>query len=663
MSETLCQKCGASNRTTARFCAECGTPLLGGVPASGNAEKPDAPSLVGTVLQGRYRIDQELGRGGFGAVYRAWDNNLSRACAVKENLDTSPEAHRQFAREATVLANLSHPNLPRVTDHFVIPDQGQYLVMDYVEGDDLATILQRQGTLPLGRTIGWVTQVAEALEYLHSRVPPVFHRDIKPANIKITPQGRATLVDFGLVKVSDPHLKTTVGARAVTPGYAPPEQYGRGSTDARTDLYALAATMYSMLTGRDPLESVQRISGGWMPPASQVNPRVPQPVSQVIERGMALDPRQRYQNAQEFKAALQAALQGPGEFEAVPRTVVAEPVQPVREAGMRPMRGTVAAPPMAAPSVRASQPRSGGIPMALLVFGGLALLVLIGGVVIGAVVWGINAQQVAAQQTATSAFKATQSQATRFYEATQTEQAGATATRVAQSTGTALAIVRATEAAQATSAARANMTATARAWPTLTAQARLQATEQTWQGLASSIGISPARTLVYGPVSDSLPHEPDDGYVETYDTEVDLTDFVVEVWFSAPFASSSEDVWDMGFLFRWVDGYNNLRFIIDSDGDWKLSNLSGDSAKYDFEDLESGTLYNLNLAAGGLNKVMLIAQGSRGWVFVNDEYITELDLSIRTSGGDIMAATGLIRGHEKAGETTYFEGFTIWSLP
>src|SRR5512137_2167770 len=175
------------------------------------------PLQTGQVFNNRYRIVKLLGQGGFGAVYRAWDSNLNKPCALKENLDVSPEAQRQFMREATILANLSHPNLPRVTDHFSLPGQGQYLVMDFVEGEDLASLQQRQGgALPVGQVLGWINQVADALTYMHSLQPPVVHRDIKPANIRITPEGRAMLVDFGLVKIYDPGMQTTLGARAVT---------------------------------------------------------------------------------------------------------------------------------------------------------------------------------------------------------------------------------------------------------------------------------------------------------------------------------------------------------------------------------------------------------------------------------------------------------------
>ncbi|MFM8322352.1 MAG: serine/threonine-protein kinase, partial [Chloroflexota bacterium] len=306
MAENTCPKCQTANRDSARFCTGCGAPLLSGLPPqpaeTPSALPPSAPANAAPppgalVLLNRYRIEHELGRGGFGAVYRAWDQNLSRTCAVKENLDTSTEAQRQFQREATTLANLSHPNLPRVTDHFSLPSQGQYLVMDFVDGEDLASYLAREGRVPLDQALDWAFQALDALVYLHSRQPPVLHRDIKPANLRLTPDGRVMLVDFGLVKMYDPSLKTTLGARAVTPGYAPPEQYGTGRTDARSDIYALGATLYRMLSGADPLESVQRIAGGQLAPARELNPHVPPALSQALEKAMALDPGQRFQSA------------------------------------------------------------------------------------------------------------------------------------------------------------------------------------------------------------------------------------------------------------------------------------------------------------------------------------------------------------------------------
>ena len=265
---------------------------------------------TGIIIANRYRIVKLLGQGGFGAVYKVWDLNLNRACALKENLDTWSEAERQFMREAQVLASLAHPNLPHVSDYFSVPEQGQYLVMELVEGEDLESLVQRQGPLAPHQALHWIGQIADALQYMHNQHPPVIHRDIKPANIRITPDGRAVLVDFGLAKVYDSHLKTTVGARAVTEGYSPPEQYGTGSTDARTDIYALAATLYTLLTGQQPQESVQRIVNDQVELVDRTNAQIKPEVGQAIARSMSLNPSHRYQAVQEFKLALTSGAPG-----------------------------------------------------------------------------------------------------------------------------------------------------------------------------------------------------------------------------------------------------------------------------------------------------------------------------------------------------------------
>lgn len=262
------------------------------------------PLSTGSVLINRYRIVKLLGQGGFGAVYKAWDLNLKCPCALKENLGTDTEAQEQFQREATILAHLTHPGLVRVTDYFTIPGKGQYLVMDYIQGEDLQAMLDASHTIPEDKALDWVGQVCDVLTYLHKQNPAVIHRDIKPANIKINPEGRAILVDFGIAKMYDPNRKTTVGARAVTPSYSPPEQYGKGKTDGRTDIYALGATLYAILTGREPVDAMARSTGTPLPAPRQVNPSISHPVEQAIMRAMALVPDQRLQNAAEFKAAI-----------------------------------------------------------------------------------------------------------------------------------------------------------------------------------------------------------------------------------------------------------------------------------------------------------------------------------------------------------------------
>ena len=263
------------------------------------------PLLTGQVLCNRYRVEELLGQGGYGAVYKAWDQNLERPCAIKENFDTSDHAQRQFKREAQILYDLSHPNLPKVIDHFVIPEQGQYLVMEFIDGRDLNQML-RDGPLPEEKVFSWIMQVCDALSYMHRQDPPVIHRDVKPANIKITPGGKAMLVDFGISKVFDSDRPTTMAARAVTPGFSPPEQYGRGNTDARSDIFALGATMYTLLTGVTPHDSVDTLTGAAPDagPARKLNPRISQTVSACIQKAMELRPESRWQSVNEFAQAL-----------------------------------------------------------------------------------------------------------------------------------------------------------------------------------------------------------------------------------------------------------------------------------------------------------------------------------------------------------------------
>jgi serine/threonine protein kinase len=264
----------------------------------------------GEVINNRYRIVKLLGQGGFGAVYRAWDLNFEVACALKENIENTPEAQRQFVREAQIIYTLRHSNLPQVKDYFQIPGQGQYLVMDYVEGEDLLQKLEHSGrALPQEQALAWTDQICDALIYLHGQTPPVIHRDIKPANIKITPQGTAVLVDFGIAKKFDPQSHTTAGARAVTPGYSPFEQYGKAQTDVRTDVYALGATLYTLLTYHEPTDSIARMAGADLPTLRQLNPAIPPEIESIILRAMQLMPENRYQSVAEFKMDLKGISQ------------------------------------------------------------------------------------------------------------------------------------------------------------------------------------------------------------------------------------------------------------------------------------------------------------------------------------------------------------------
>jgi eukaryotic-like serine/threonine-protein kinase len=260
---------------------------------------------AGTLLNSRYRIISTLGQGGMGAVYHAIDENLGIAVAVKENLFLTDEYARQFQREASILAGLRHPNLTRVSDYFTLQGQGQYLIMDYIDGEDLRMRLERLKQLPEKEVIIIGVLICEALSYLHSRKPPVVHRDIKPGNIKITPEGEILLVDFGLAKVMSTGQVTTTGARAMTPGYSPPEQYGTARTDPRSDIYSLGATLYAALTGLIPEDGLARATGKVeLTQVRTLLPKVNRRLAAAMEKALAVDPEMRYQNAELFRNAL-----------------------------------------------------------------------------------------------------------------------------------------------------------------------------------------------------------------------------------------------------------------------------------------------------------------------------------------------------------------------
>lgn len=326
------------------------------------------PLHVGQVLENRYRIDALLGQGGMGAVYRAQDLHLDRPVALKENALATPESARQFESEAKMMARLRHPNLPAVSDHFVSPGGAQYLVMEYVEGEDLGQMLTRRGPLPEAEVRSWIEQVCDALTYLHGQRPPVIHRDIKPSNIKITPDGRVYLVDFGIAKLGEAGVKTATGAIGVTPGFSPPEQYGEGSTDARSDIYALGATLYTLLAGQPPPESVLRaIQSASLRPLQALRPDVSPAVAQAVDAALQTSPTRRPASAAAFRALLRTGRT------AAPATPVASGA-----AAARPVPAPVQAKP--APARPARSRRGGADPVLWILVAAAAVVLVAGGI-------------------------------------------------------------------------------------------------------------------------------------------------------------------------------------------------------------------------------------------------------------------------------------------
>jgi serine/threonine-protein kinase len=274
---------------------------------------------IGTVLRDRYRLKDVVGHGGMGNVYLAEDLRLpGRLCAIKEvqpEANASPEArrqeHNQFLREASLLAQLDHPNLPKVSDFFAEGGR-DYLVMDYVPGKNLKELIDEsriQGSyLDVGMVNAWAQQIMDAVEYLHRQDPAILHRDVKPSNIKLTPDGRIKLVDFGLAKVmaTDNSSTITVIQGRGTAYYTPLEQYGAESehTNAKSDIYALGATLYHLLSGSPPPEAKERfLNPAVMRPLRKVNNAVPARMSDAIDWGLEMHPDNRPDSVEMFRMA------------------------------------------------------------------------------------------------------------------------------------------------------------------------------------------------------------------------------------------------------------------------------------------------------------------------------------------------------------------------
>ncbi len=277
--------------------------------------------MIGECLRGRYAIVGKIGQGGMGAVYLAEDQRLKgRRVAVKviqlNTTTTSATAGEALTNEARMLAQLDYPTLPRVSDFFTadtLENTPLVLVMDYIAGQDLGEVVKearRKGRfLPPSQVLAWAETLCDTLTYLHLQEPPVLHRDIKPANIKLAPDGTLRLVDFGIAMQNDPADEATMTqARGLgSLPYMPLEQYGTdlSGNDPRADIYALAATLYHLLTGQQPLSAQERFlqPARFQPPSALVAGLDPH-IERAIMRGMALKPEERPASAEAFKAEL-----------------------------------------------------------------------------------------------------------------------------------------------------------------------------------------------------------------------------------------------------------------------------------------------------------------------------------------------------------------------
>ncbi len=282
---------------------------------------------TGTLLQNRYLIEKQIGEGGMGAVYLAIDQRFGSTVAIKETFFKDDELGLAFEREAHLLNSLHHPVLPHVSDYFA-ENNGYFLVMQFIEGEDLFETLKREGAFPVKDVVRWTDQLLDALDYLHSQEPPIIHRDIKPQNLKITARGEVILLDFGLAKLSSEDSSGMKSIFGYSRKYSPLEQIQGTGTDARSDIFALAATAYHLLTGKPPIEVIARASEiihGNSDPlrlASEINDKIPAGVANVLTSALALNAAKRFASAKAMRIALEhSVIEIPPDTEKLPNPI------------------------------------------------------------------------------------------------------------------------------------------------------------------------------------------------------------------------------------------------------------------------------------------------------------------------------------------------------
>jgi eukaryotic-like serine/threonine-protein kinase len=294
---------------------------------------------IGQVINNRYRILSVDSQNRQEVFYSGWDISLNLPVNIQEIPNIAPDCVQRFGYEARRLSNLRHPSLPYVVDHFNVLGQGQYLILENVEGKDLQSLITESGKhLSWAHVVSWFGQVGDAVAFLHQQSPPIIHREVKPANIKIIPSGQAILVGNGISYCAVPDLRATFVPDTDSLVYLSPEFY-TDEVDIRSDIYAFGATLYTALTGRLPLESLKRQAGQPMIVPHQLNPTIPPGIEQAIIKAMQLAPSQRYQSMPEMLAALGIAA-GMSHANA-PTVRIAQPENPAPTGAVKKSNGWI----------------------------------------------------------------------------------------------------------------------------------------------------------------------------------------------------------------------------------------------------------------------------------------------------------------------------------
>ena len=644
---------------------------------------------------GRYEIKQEIGRGGMATVYEAYDPRFERTVALKmlpREFMHEAEFRARFTREARTIATLEHPAIVPVYDFG--EEGGQpFLVMRLMTGGSLSDRLA-EGPIPIDEAAVILKRLGSALDRAHKM--GIIHRDLKPSNVLFDQYGDAFLADFGIVHVSSStNALTASGSLVGTPTYMSPEQvYGDKQLDGRSDIYALGVILFQMLTGHTPYDAdtpARMMMKHVMDPVPQIlslRPDLPPACNEIINKAMAKERDERFSSATDLSSALTAVtekgLEKPAmeKLEAELSEMQAElleeapapPATPVRTTSvpLDTATATPEVPPPPPPADTGSGSVSFPTPTPQTQTGGTSSGIpkWIWGVVALIVVVCLGGVALIASSISDGGFALFGDDPTNTPRPTEDEEDLVDD----QATEEAIAAIETEEAETAEAVPPTNTNTPVPPTktpppPTTDALATRQSAEATRNAAANATATAVAidnptpppptgnLAALYGPISSSLPHD-DDDFIETDYADASPANFVMQAEMVNPYGTATGS-WDFGLIFRQSDVDDEMRLVVRSDGDWTLNDRTPGTDNF----LQDGNVARfLNLNADGRNLIKIIADGERGYFFLNENFIAELDLSSRTNSGDIALGTGFYGVNELNGEVTPYENFGLWPI-
>ena len=646
----------------------------------------------------RYEIKKEIGRGGMATVFEAYDPRFERTVAVKmlpREFMHEAEFRARFTREARTIATLEHPAIVPVYDFG--EENGQpYLVMRLMTGGSLSDRLA-DGPIPIDEAAVILKRLGSALERAHQK--GIIHRDLKPSNVLFDQYGEAFLADFGIVHVtSSTNALTASGSLVGTPTYMSPEQvYGDKQLDGRSDIYALGVILFQMLTGSTPYDAdtpARMMMKHVMDPVPQilsVRPDLPPACNEIINKAMAKKPDERFASATDLSSALTAVtkhnLKQPNTeileaeltemkeelLEELPPTPtpVRTTAVPLDTATVDTATVTAAVPPppppagtssgsvsFPSPTPQTQTSSKTGVPKWIWAVVGLVVVVCLGGVaLVASLLSDDDASFLDNDPTNTPRPVEEDDEEEGIDEQATAEAIAAIETEEAE-VATAEAVPPTNTAAPPTAVAINTKIA-----PTPNALATRESIEATRAAVATNTPLPPPPPAnsnlapMYGPFSSVLAHD-DDNFIETDYADVSPANFVMRVNMINPYGSVTGN-WDFGLIFRQTDVDDEMRLVIRSDGSWSLNNRTPDNDNFI---QEGNAAQYLNLDILDSNLFQLIAFDDVGYFFLNDHFIAQLDLSERTTPGEIALATGFYASTEIDGEVTIYNDFGLWPI-